>query len=270
FYFVEGHGEHSIEDTEREGYSFLKETLEKQGFAVKKLLLLSEKRIPEDADVVIIGGPQRPFTDEERMALENYLDGGGQLFVLLDPMVKTDLEQFFSKWGARLEEDIILDPMSGLGGAIPIINPGGYLPHEITKQFNLATFYPLARSVSFDTSLEDKFLFEPFLQTSQTSWLTKQVVGDLAIDPARDKKGPITIGGVISDKERFPGEAKSVCRVKGRKCVLSSSVMPISGRTMSSAHPGTEIFSKMSSVGWHKKVTLFQSVPRRLRPPRSN
>lgn len=205
-YFVEGHGEHSIDDTERNGYSFLKETLEKQGFGVKKLLLLSEKNIPEDADVVILGGPQRPLADEEKNALNDYLGKKGRVFVLIDPMVQADLGPFLSKWGVILEEDIILDPTSGLGGAIPIVNPGGYPPHKITNQFNLATFYPLTRSVSFDPSKSNQLRFEPFLQTGQDSWATKHLEGDLSIEPSRDKKGPITIGGVISDKEASPLE----------------------------------------------------------------
>lgn len=198
FYFIEGHGEHSIDDADRQGFSYLKGTLEKQGFTVKKLLLLSEKNIPDDADVVILGGPQRPLAEEERSALDAYLTRGGQLFVLLDPLVKTDLEGFLSKWGVKVENDLIVDPTSGLGGAIPVVNPGTYLPHEITRGFNLATFFPLSRSVASDPEKAGAFRFEPFLQTGPNSWLTKRVEGDVTIDPTRDKKGPITLGAVVS------------------------------------------------------------------------
>jgi len=206
-YFVEGHGEHSIDDTERNGYSFLKETLEKQGFGVKKLQLLSEQAVPQDADVVILPGPQRPLAAEEKKALSDYIEKEGRLFVLVDPMVKSDLGPFLSKWGIILEEDIILDATSGFGAAIPIVNPGGYPPHPMTNQFNLATFYPLTRSIAFDPSKGEQFLFEPFIQTGPDSWATKSLEGDLSIDPGRDRKGPITIGGVISDKEASPLEA---------------------------------------------------------------
>jgi ABC-type uncharacterized transport system involved in gliding motility auxiliary subunit len=204
FYFVEGHGERSIGDADRQGYSYLKESLEKQGFAVKKLLLLSEKHIPDDAAVVVIGGPQRPFADEELGAVEGYLKKGGQLFVLLDALAPSNLEGLLSKWGAKFENDIILDMTSGLGGAVPIVNPGTYPNHPITEKFNLATFYPLARSVAFDASREGTFQFDPLLQTGPNSWLTRKVEGDLSIDPNRDKKGPIIIGGVIQFKKEAP------------------------------------------------------------------
>jgi ABC-type uncharacterized transport system involved in gliding motility auxiliary subunit len=204
FYFVEGHGEHSLDDAERNGYSFLKDSLEKQGFEVKKLLLLSEKKVPDDAAVVIIGGPQRPYTEEERAALDAYLARGGRLFALVDPLVKTDLESLLSKWGVLLANDLILDPASSLGGVVPIVNPGTYPPHQITDRFNLGTFYPVSRSVNFDPSKEATLRFEPILKSGQGTWLTTKVDGDLTIDPSRDKLGPITFGGAVRYKDEPP------------------------------------------------------------------
>lgn len=204
FYFIEGHGEHAIDDTDRGGYSYLRDAITKQGFIVKKLHLLSEKKVPEDAAVVIVGGPQRGFTQEEQEMIDAYLTGGGRLFFMIDPLVSADIYPFLSKWGVRLEDDIILDPTSGLGGAIPIVNPGGYPTHDITNRFHLATFYPLSRSIGFDASKEGAFRFEPILQTGQNSWLTRAITGELSIDPKRDQKGPITIGGVILPKGSGP------------------------------------------------------------------
>lgn len=201
FYFVEGHGEHSLDDPERNGYSQLKESLEKQGFAVKKLMLLSEKRVPDDAAVVIVGGAQRPFIDEERNALDEYLSRGGRLFALVDPLVKSDLEPLLAKWGVQLENDLILDPGSSLSGVVPIVNPGTYPPHPVTDRFNLGTFFPLSRSVGFDSSKEGTLRFEPILKSAQGTWLTKKLEGDLGIDPKRDKPGPITFGAVIRYKD---------------------------------------------------------------------
>ncbi|MBI3598710.1 MAG: GldG family protein, partial [Nitrospirae bacterium] len=206
FYFIEGHGEHSIDDADKTGYSHIKEVLEKQGFAVKKLILLSEKKVPADAEVVIMGGPTNPYAPEEQAVIDEYLSRGGKFFALLDPLSKNNIDGFFAKWGVILEKDIVVDPSSGLGPAIPIITPNGYLKHAITDKFNLATFYSLARSVSFDPNLADKFRFDSFLQTGPNSWGTTRIGnGEVSIDPALDKKGPIVIGGLFSPK----GEAAS-------------------------------------------------------------
>jgi hypothetical protein len=89
------------------------------------------------------------------------------------------------------------------------VNPGTYPPHEVTRAFNLATFYPLSRSVAVDPANEGTFRFEPFLQTGPNSWLTKKVDGDVTIDPKRDKKGPITLGAIVSYKEEGRKEAEA-------------------------------------------------------------
>ncbi len=206
FYFIEGHGERDIDNTERDGYSLIKETLEKQGFTLKKLLLLSEKEIPENADLVVIAGPKRPFSKEELEALKHYLDQKGQLFLAIDPMQDTGFEVFLAQWGIRLKNDIILDPGSGLGAAIPTISPGAYPLHDMTKDFNLATFFPITRSVSFDLVQASGAQFSPFLQSGAETWLTEEVEGDLSVDPVRDRKGPIIFGGVLTSN---PEEANT-------------------------------------------------------------
>ena len=200
FYFIEGHGEHGIDDTDKRGYSHIKEALEKQGFAVKKLILLSEKRVPEDAAAVVMGGPEHAYAPEEQTAMDAYLSSGGELFALLDPLSKNNLDGFFAKWGVVLEQDIVVDPSSAVGPAIPIVDQ--YLPHAITDKFNLATFYSLVRSVSFDPALANQFRFDSFLQTGQNSWRTTRIGnGDISINPDLDTKGPIVIGGVFSSKD---------------------------------------------------------------------
>ncbi len=196
-YFVEGHGEHALEEMERQGYSFLKVALEGQGFAVKALSLLAAKSVPNDAAVVVLGGPQRAFADVERAALGDYLARGGQMLVLLDPSVQTGLEPLLAQWGVRLQEDWVVDPTSGLGGMIPIVT--GYSDHEVTRKFDMATFFPLARSVT--ESGAAGFRFEPILKTGPSSWRTVQMKGDITLDPARDQKGPITIGAVVRKEE---------------------------------------------------------------------
>ncbi|MEK7702939.1 MAG: Gldg family protein [Nitrospirota bacterium] len=202
FYFIEGHGEHPIDNAEREGYSHVKASLEKQGFSIKRLILLSEKTVPDDAAVVVIGGPTNQYPEEEQTLIHDYLTRGGKLLALIDPLSKSNLEPLLAKWGVLLENDIVVDASSGLGPATPIIAPDGYLPHEITNKFNKVTFYSLVRSVGFDGAYGEKLRFDSFLQTGPDSWATKRISNEISIDPNQDQKGPIVIGGVFSHKKR--------------------------------------------------------------------
>lgn len=220
-YFVEGHGEHSIGDEERSGYAMIAASMTQQGLAVKTVTLLAEKRVPDDAAVLIIAGPKRPFAPEERSALSDFLARGGQLFALLDPAISTDLPPLFAEWGVALPDDQVVDPTSGLGGGVPIVSPGSYPDHEITRKFDLATFYPLARSVA--ASEAAGFDFEPILKTGKGSWKTDQMESEITLDPERDQRGPITIGAVsrkMSDAAATGADSEHPARSGANKARL--------------------------------------------------
>jgi ABC-type uncharacterized transport system involved in gliding motility auxiliary subunit len=221
-YFVEGHGEHLIGDDDRGGYSAMKQAMEGQGFAVKPLLLLGGG-VPADAAVVVVGGPRRPFAPEERDALSALLQRGGRLFALIDPSTEARLDALLLEWGVTLSDDLVVDPTSGLGGTIPIVVPGSYPPHAITRPlFDLATFYPAARSVAPATVAGLRF--DPIIQTGKNSWRTTQTEGEIVLDPERDQPGPVTLGAAIQkrspQKEGESPEAEPASTDGGARLVV--------------------------------------------------
>src|ERR1044071_6928670 len=61
-YFVQGHGEKKIDDTDKTGYSNAKAGLEKENYVLKAINLVQESTIPDDASVLAIIGPtSEPF-----------------------------------------------------------------------------------------------------------------------------------------------------------------------------------------------------------------
>src|SRR5215475_924269 len=64
-YFVQGHGEKNIEDTEKTGYSSAKAGLEKDNYSLKTLNLVQENKIPDDAFVVVMAGPKSELFPNE-------------------------------------------------------------------------------------------------------------------------------------------------------------------------------------------------------------
>ncbi|MGB9893669.1 MAG: DUF7088 domain-containing protein, partial [Candidatus Saccharicenans sp.] len=56
-YFLEGHGEDSIEDSGDPGFSTAKNELEKIGYEVKKLTLALSSNFPQDCSLLIVPGP---------------------------------------------------------------------------------------------------------------------------------------------------------------------------------------------------------------------
>src|SRR5262249_37184638 len=86
--FVEGSGEHRIDDTERSGYSRFKELLGKDGYEAKPTNLVSKADIPNDCTVLVVGGPDADYQQPEVDVIKRYVEEGGRALILLDPPLK--------------------------------------------------------------------------------------------------------------------------------------------------------------------------------------
>lgn len=202
-YFVEGHGEHRIDDIERSGFSQVKEILTRQGFDVKKLILIQEGKIPDDASILVIAGPQKPFLEAEKDLLLGYINSGGQLLLMIDPLTTSGIEVILGRLGISLGNVIIIDPLSRIfGGALNIPVVSNYPRHQITTNFNFVTFFPVARSIDFDQETGKDIDFEPIIQSGPNSWgETDFEAREAAFDPKKDKRGPVTIGATVTLQE---------------------------------------------------------------------
>lgn len=191
-YFLSGHGEHAITDTQRSGYATVAKALEAQGYQVKELLLLRDAQVPEDCDVLVVAGPTKPLLEDEVAAVAAYLDRGGRAMILVDPRTVTGLEGVLAAWGVLVRDDVIVDTMSRLFGGsytTPILTD--YPPHEITRDFQLATFLPLARALE-QGAVPEGATFHVLARTTPQSWGETDFGSDQAsFDPAQDHPGPL-------------------------------------------------------------------------------
>ena len=197
-YFLEGHGENQINSLENEGYQTAKTNLEQDGFIVKPLLLLQTGEVPEDASVLVVAGPKKPVQAEEQNSIQSYLDKGGAVMMLVDPKSKFGMEPFLKDWGVLLGGDIVIDPMSKLFGgdfAAPVVNQ--YTVHDITREFVLATIFPIIQSVRAIPG--SRIQTVELLKTSENSWGESDFEsGTVKFDAGSDLKGPISIAVVAT------------------------------------------------------------------------
>lgn len=202
-YFVEGHGEHGIDDNEKSGYSQVKDVLDSQGFDVKRLIMIQEGKIPDDAAILVIAGPQKPFLQAEKNLIAEYINGGGQLLLMIDPETGSGIDEVVSKLGVKFGNDVIIDPLSRIfGGGLNVPVVSKYPTHEITNNFNLVTFFPVARSIRFDQEKGKDVDFEPVIQTGPNSWAeTDLEKKEASFDPKKDLRGPVTIGATLTMHE---------------------------------------------------------------------
>ena len=198
--FVTGHGESLLQGEKNKGLNLLAQRLTDENYRLEKLSLL-EKEVPQNTSCVIIAGPKTDFTERELEYLDIYLKQGGSLILLVDPVDPGTLTKF-EKWvrqhGVNLGQDIIVDKLGKALGAdflVPVITQ--YPDHEITKDFSLASFLPVSRSVTIAEPLPPGIEVKPLAYTSSSSWAETDLKtlqkGDAFLDPAKDIKGPVSI-----------------------------------------------------------------------------
>jgi len=217
-YFLTGHGEYSPADTGESGYSQVKRTLESKNYAVEMLNLLTVDQIPEDAKVVLIAGPSKPVSPAEVKKLSEYLDSGGGLFVMQEPLPATDFGDepdplagyLADNWGIVLGDDIIIDLASTQPYA-PFA--AEYVPHSITTKLErLTSQFPTVRTVKVQAT-ESGISQVEIVKTGPQSWAEEDL--DLVVDDPQgasfeeeqDKPGPLSIAAV---GENFETESRLV------------------------------------------------------------
>jgi len=210
-YFLSGHGEKSIEDHQKAGYSAVKEAIQDQNYAVKELLLIRSHEVPKDAAVLIIAGPKKSLFPVEFKMLEEFINRGGHIFILLDPETNTDFGKFLKDYGIKVGNDIIIDKLSRLFAGdylTPIVSKYA-LNHPITRNFNTASFFPIARSIAPGKSENRKVETIRLALTGESSWAETDLdtlrKGSASFDKNEDMRGPIPVAVVSTveiDKEK--------------------------------------------------------------------
>src|SRR3989441_11151161 len=172
-YFVQGHGEKSIDDTEKNGYSNAKAGLEKENYVLKNINLVQEGKVPDDASVLVMAGPtSEPFPNELEL-IDGFLNKGGSALILLDPPPAAGLTEFLKKWSIDVGNNFVVDAsgvgrLFGAGPSIPLVTSYGH--HKITDHFNVMTFFPLVRSVGPANPPVTGVNAEQLLASNDRSW----------------------------------------------------------------------------------------------------
>ena len=203
--FVTGSGEHQIDDSDRNGFSRLKELLGKDEYTAKAIDLLQKAEVPSDCTVLVIAGPTRDYQQPAVEAIKKYVENGGRAFFMLDPPLKMGrseiadndaLTSLLGGWGVSLDKDLILDlnpigQLIGVGPEVALVRDYNSHP-SVNELKRTATGFPLARSLEVKNA--DKTKVETLLSSSPNTVATDKL-NSSRVDPndPKNKKGPMTI-----------------------------------------------------------------------------
>lgn len=232
--FLEGHGERSIADQERGGFSIAKEALVKQGYDVGTLTLLRESAVPEGTSVLVIAGPRRPVTREEKDRIGRFIEGGGRLLLLLDPETQAELDDLLKRWGLEAGKGVLVDLQDRLAqGDLTALMIRTFTEHEITQDFTFAVLFPLARHLAFHEDLGKDWDFVPLARTSPRSWAESNLKGRVVgFNEKEDVQGPLPLAAALTPKKApEEGTRRAGIVVVGNSSFASNAYVNFPGNT---------------------------------------
>lgn len=215
-YFLTGHGEFALDYSDTGSYSGVKQALESKNYTVNPLNLVATGNIPEDAQVIVIPGPLKPLSQTEVDLLKAYVESGGGLVVMEEPLPVTQFgegpdplaDYLGETWGILLGKDMVVDLSSAQNFVAVSSQYGDSIITE--KLQGLLTFYPTTRSVTADQAVTAARLIELVL-TSDQSWAETDLAALQAIgqglenapeiqpDEGVDLPGPVSIAVTAED-----------------------------------------------------------------------
>lgn len=244
-----GHGELNLGEYGDNGGSFIREMMKNSHYHIDELHLAKLAKLPETTDLVMIIGPQDGFLDQELSILEQYLESGGKLLVAVNPDFKGDrqkkLRDLLSKWGIKINNDLVVDQLSTVHGAdatIPIIEKYAS-EHRLMKDFKGTTIFPMTSSLEL-VSNEKEMSGEVLVQSSAfpASWgenNLEAVRSGKATFDNKDSKGPRGLA-VLAAETGLTNELKT------KILAFASSSFILNG--YASQGPNFNLF--LNGIGW--------------------
>jgi ABC-type uncharacterized transport system involved in gliding motility auxiliary subunit len=212
-YFLEGHGEPNIDEVqEPKGYGQIKIALDNESYEVKKLVLSEGAAVPDDANLVIVGGAERSLLPHETQALDAYLkkDKGGRALFLLNPRATPELGAYLQEWGVQIGNDVIVDEqLQLLKGRTFTLTPfvTTYGAHPITEELSrrgtsALTTYGISRSIEPQPDGKKGLTIVSLAKTGPNSWAETDLEGVFQKQTARldeqDRRGPISLAVAVT------------------------------------------------------------------------
>jgi len=198
--FITGHGERNPQGRANADLGEFFQAVQSKGFKVSTLNLTTALVIPPDTSVLVIASPQLDYLPGEIAAIKRYLDSGGNLWWMQEPKSNAHLKALADDLHLSFMDGVIVDlEIRLLGVSDPTIIMGQYLPHAITKDFNVLTLFPRVTGINYEE--KDDWKVTPFLESVNRSWLeTGELKGTIRYDAGMDVKGPVKFAIAMTRK----------------------------------------------------------------------
>jgi ABC-type uncharacterized transport system involved in gliding motility auxiliary subunit len=202
--FVGGHGERDPLGAGSHGYANWVAYLQARGVRAGQSSLVRDEAPVAGETVLAIAAPQVALLPDELMRIEAFVEAGGSLLWLVDPGHPEGFETLARRFGLRLERGVVVDPnisqvgMMLFGTDDPrVALVGDYPEHEVTRNFDLNTLFPIAGALAITEG--EEWHATALLRTLSNTWLERgEVSGTVTYDEGDDLPGPLVLGAALT------------------------------------------------------------------------
>lgn len=196
--FLDGHGERKPSGIANHDLGEFGKRLGAKGFRIGSLNLAAAQEVPANTAVLVIANPRVDLLPMEVEKLRGWIERGGSLFWLIDQEPLHGLQPLADLLGLQLGPGVAVDPAANaLKASATLSIAFAYGNHPSTRNFSLNTAFPSARRIAIAPD-DRTWRFTPLVDTAQAGWVeTGALEGDVAFDPAKDSKGPVTVAAAL-------------------------------------------------------------------------
>ena len=198
-YTLSGHGEKDLD-------SSFKEDIQKANIDIKELNLLTEGKVPDDADCLMIVSPTSDISEEEKTEILDYLEAGGKAMIFSD-YTQDDLPNFdavLANYGVKRAEGIVFEGDSQHYGMqmpyylVPTVNSTDASSETVSAgSYVLA---PYAQGIQKTDDVRDTVTIDSILTTSDQAYSKTNMQSSQIEKEDDDVNGPFDLGVAITEK----------------------------------------------------------------------
>jgi hypothetical protein len=225
-YFSVGHGE--LNDPKSTGPMEMQDPLARSTLLKQLMSLLNYevkdwdgfgKPVPDDATILFVLGPRHQLLDEELRAIDDYLEKGGSVLLVLDPQGPANLGVLEGRLGVKFNSGILVDDKEFM---VQRHNPSDH-KLVLTNQFSShASVTTLSRGgvrsgillIESGHLEASDFMVEEGNQAPKRTWVVRSMAstfidmdGDNEYDDGSEKRDRYNVGAAIEDDSAKDPEA---------------------------------------------------------------
>lgn len=198
-YTLSGHGEQDLD-------SSFKEDIQKANIDIKELNLLTEGKVPDDADCLMIVSPTSDISEEEKTEILDYLEAGGKAMIFSD-YSQDDLPNFdavLENYGVKRAAGIVFEGDSQHYGMqmpyylVPTVNSTD--ASSETASAGSYVLAPYAQGIQKTDDVRDTVTIDSILTTSDQAYSKTNMQSSNIEKEDGDVDGPFDLGVAITEK----------------------------------------------------------------------